>query len=86
MVNKPTRGQRGRAGFFDLRFEASAHADIEIGRGQVNFIAIRLQQDIGKNRQRRARADDVLNLLQTFEEFFFRDAKFHESGERTAKM
>ena len=43
----------------------------------MNFIALGLQQNVGKNRQGRARADDVLNLLQTFEEFFFRDAEFH---------
>jgi hypothetical protein len=33
----------------------------------VNFVTVRLQQNIRENRQRRARADDVLNLLQTFE-------------------
>ena len=76
---KAARRQRGRAFLFHLRFEAAAHADVEIGRGQVDFVAVGLQQDVRKNRQRRARADDVLNLLQTFEQFFFRDAKFHEA-------
>ena len=81
---EPARRQRGRAFLFDLRFETSAHADVEIGRRQANFAAVRLQENVGKNRQRRARADDVLNLLQTFEQLFFRDAEFHEerNGDR----
>ena len=74
------RRERGGAFFFDLRFEAAAHADIEIGRRQANFTPVGLQEDVGKNRQRGARADDVLNLLQTFEKLFFRNAKFHEGG------
>ena len=80
---KPPRRQRGRAFLFHLRFEAAAHADIEIGRRQADFVAVGLQQNVGKNRQGRARADDVLDLLQTFEQLFFGDAKFHE-GRRSA--
>ena len=78
---KTPRRQRGRAFLFDVRLETSAHADVQIGRGQMDFVAFGLQQDVGKNRQRRARADDVLHLLQTFEQLFFRDAKFHDGAE-----
>jgi hypothetical protein len=44
----------------------------------MDFVAIRLEQDVRKNRQGRARADYILNLLQAFEQLFFGDAKFHE--------
>ena len=81
-VEEPPRRQRGRAFFFHLRFETPAHTDVEIGRGEANLVAVRLQQNVGKNRQRRARADDVLNLLQTFEKLFFGDAKFHDRDRR----
>ena len=50
----------------------------------MDFVAFGLQQNVGKNRQRRARADHVLDLLQTFEQFFFRDAKFH--GRQGARL
>jgi hypothetical protein len=44
----------------------------------MHFAVGGLEQDVGKNRQRRARADDILDLLQTFEQLFFGDAKLHE--------
>src|SRR5256885_10905400 len=46
----------------------------------MHFSVGRLQQNVGKNRQRSARADDVLDLLQTFEELFFSGAKLHENN------
>src|SRR5207247_2624493 len=61
-------GRQGRGSFFfDLRLKTPAHADIEIGGREMNHFTIGLQKDVGKNRQRRARTDDVLHLLQTFE-------------------
>jgi hypothetical protein len=48
----------------------------------MNFVLIGLQQNVGKNRKGRARTDHVLDLLQTFEQFFFRDAEFHGGRER----
>ena len=81
-VEKATRRQRGRALLFHLRFETAAHTDIEIGRGEMNFVAVRLQQNVGKNRKSRARADYVLDLLQAFEQLFFRDTEFHDGKER----
>ena len=86
MVKRRRAGRVVAPSFSTLRFETAAHADVEIGRGQVHLIAVGLQQDVGKNRQRRARADDVLNLLQTFEKLFFRNAKFHENGCGIVKM
>ena len=52
---------------------------------RLNFVAVGLQQNVRKNGQRGAGADDVLDLLQTLEEFFFRDAKFHEGGNESLR-
>ena len=78
---EPPRRQSGGAFLFDLRFETAAHAHVEIGRGQMDFAAFGLEQNVRKNRQRRAGADDVLHLLQTFEQLFFGDAEFHVGAE-----
>ena len=43
----------------------------------MEFFRVSLQQNVGKNRQSGAGADYVLDLLQTFEQFFFRNTKFH---------
>ena len=48
----------------------------------MHFVAARLQKDVGENRECRAGTDDVLDLLQSFEEFFFGDAEFHEADGR----
>jgi hypothetical protein len=48
----------------------------------MNFVTVRLQKNIGKDRKSSASADDVLDLLQTFEQFFFRYTKFHYDGLR----
>jgi hypothetical protein len=81
-VEKTTGRECGRAFFFHVRFAATTHTDIEIGRGEVNFIAVRLQKNIGKNGEGSAGTNDVLDLLQAFEQFLFRDAKFHYDGLR----
>ena len=80
-VDEAPRRQRGRACLLNLRLDGTADADIEVGRGEANLAAVRLQEDVRKNRQRRACADHVLDGLQTFEELLFADAKFHEGTE-----
>jgi hypothetical protein len=60
-----------------LRCGRAADADVEISRGQPQLPFLRLQQHIRENRQRGARAHDVLHGLQTFEKFVFANAKFH---------
>jgi hypothetical protein len=75
------RRQSGGAILLDIRFETAAHADIEISRGQVNFAPFGLEQDVRENGQGGARADDVLHLLQTFEQLFFSGAEFHVGAE-----
>ena len=77
-VEKPTCREGGSALLFHFCFKTSANADIEIRGREMHFAVGGLEQDVGKNRQRRARADDILDLLQTFEQLFFRDAKLHE--------
>lgn len=78
---EPPGRQRGGAFLLDVRLETSTHAHVEVGGGEVDFVAFGLQENVRKNRQRRARADHVLNLLQTFEQFFFRGAEFHDGTE-----
>jgi hypothetical protein len=46
----------------------------------MDLAAFGLEEDVGKNRQSRA-ADDVLHLLQTFEQLFFGGAEFHVEAE-----
>jgi hypothetical protein len=48
----------------------------------MNFVAVCLQQNIGKDGESRARADHVLNLLQALKQLFFRDIEFHDAKER----
>ncbi len=74
---EPTRRQGGGAFLVHFRFETAAHAHIQIGGGEMDFVAFRLQKHVRQNRQRGAGADDVLHLLQSFEQFLFRDAEFH---------
>src|SRR5919197_945808 len=76
-VEETTGRQCGRSFFFHIRFAAATHTNIEIGCGKMNFVAVRLQKNIGKNGKSGAGANDVLDLLQAFEQFFFRDTKFH---------
>jgi hypothetical protein len=47
----------------------------------MNFAAFGLEQNVGENRERRPGADDILNLLQTFEQLFFGGAEFHDGTE-----
>jgi nudix-type nucleoside diphosphatase (YffH/AdpP family) len=75
-----SRRQSGRAGLVHIRFKTSAHPDIQVGSGEMHRSLFGLQQNVGKNWQRGPGADDVLNLLQTFEKLLFRYAKFHEGG------
>jgi len=79
-VEKAARRESGCAGFVHVRFATAAYTDIKVGRGKMDFILVRLQQNVGKNRKRGASADYVLDLLQTFEQFFFCNAKFHDNG------
>src|SRR4029077_10845580 len=81
-VEEATGGKRGRAFFFYIRFATAADTDIEIRCGQMDFVAVRLKQNIGKDGKSGAGADHVLDLLQAFEQFFFRDTKFHYDGLR----
>jgi hypothetical protein len=65
-----------------VRLATAAHPDIKVGCGEMDFILGGLQQNVGKNWKCRASADDVLDLLETFEQFFFRNAKFHDEQKR----
>ena len=56
---EPPRRQGGGAFLLDVRFETAAHAHIQIGRGEMDFAALRLEQDVGENRQ-------VVRVLTTF--------------------
>src|SRR5438477_386239 len=77
-----SRRQRGRARLVYVRFETSTHTDIEIGGGEIDRSLFCLQQNVGKNRERGPSADDVLNLLQSFQYFLFRRAEFHSESLR----
>jgi hypothetical protein len=48
----------------------------------MDLILVGLQQNVGKNWKRSAGADYILDLLQAFEQFFFRNAKFHDEQKR----
>jgi hypothetical protein len=78
IVNKRRAGSVVAPSRSTFASKLPAHADVEVGRRQVHFVAARLQQHIRENRQRRAGADHVLHLLQSLEQFLFRDAEFHE--------
>jgi hypothetical protein len=43
----------------------------------VDFLLVSLQQHIGQNWERGPGANDILDLLQTFEQLFFGGAEFH---------
>ncbi len=47
-VEKTACRERGCAFLFHLRFETSAHADIEIGGRKMNFVLVGLQQNVGQ--------------------------------------
>src|ERR1700730_3048166 len=81
-VEEATRRQCGRAFFLDLRLKDSPDADVEVGSGEMNFVLVSLQKHVRQNWQGGASADDVLDLLQTFEQLFFRGAKFHDGKSR----
>src|SRR5438067_3364377 len=46
-IEKATRRERGRALLFHLSFEAAQHTHIEIGCGEMYFVAVCLQQYMG---------------------------------------
>ena len=79
-IEKTARRESCRSCFVHVRFATAAHADIKISRGEMNFILVRLQQNVGKDRKSGARTDHVLNLLQTFEQFFFCKLNFMMNG------
>ena len=55
--------------------DACAH--LEIRRRQAHRLAVRLEQDIGEDRQRLTRLDDVLDHLQALEERVTVEDDFH---------
>jgi hypothetical protein len=65
-----------------MRFATAANADVKIGRREMDFVLAGLQQNVGKDRKSGAGADYILDLLQAFEQFFFRNAKFHDEQKR----
>src|SRR5437764_15143791 len=79
-VEKTARRQCSSSGVIYARLATAAYTDIKVGCGKMDFVFIGLQQDVGKNWKRCAGADDVLDLLQTFEQFVFGDVKFHDNG------
>src|SRR4030095_249989 len=81
-VEEAAGRERGRPFFFYIRFATAADTDIEIGCREMAFVAVRLKQNVGKDGKSGAGADHVLDLLQAFEQFFFRDTKFHYDGLR----
>src|SRR5262249_6947389 len=81
-VEQTTCRQCGPSLFLYVCFTTAAYADIEIGCCEMNFVAVRLQKNIGKNRKSSAGADHVLDLLQAFKQFFFRYTEFHYDGLR----
>src|SRR6266487_761019 len=81
-VEKATRRERGRALLFHLSFETTPHPHVKIGCSEMNFVAVCLQQNIGKDWKSRAGADYVLDLLQALKQLFFRDIEFHDGKER----
>src|SRR5207244_3997999 len=80
-VEKAARGESGRSCFVHVRFATAAHTDVKISSREMDFILASLKQNVGKNRKSGTSADHVLDLLQTFEQFFFRNAKFHDDRE-----
>ena len=62
-IEKASRRESSRSRFVYVRFATAAHADIKIGCGKMDFVFIGLQQNIGKDWECCAGADDVLDLL-----------------------
>src|SRR5207237_10716237 len=81
-IEEATSRKCSRPFFFYIRFATAADTDVEIGCSEMDFVAVRLKQNVGKDRKSGARADHVLHLLQVFEQFFFRDTKVHYDGLR----
>src|SRR5207237_9791399 len=81
-IEEATSRKCSRPLFFYIRFATAADTDVEIGCREMYFVAVRLTQNVGKDRKSGARADHVLDLLQAFEQFFFGDTKFHYEGLR----
>ena len=74
--------QGGGARFVDFRLDLSSDADVEVGGGELELAVARFEQDVREDRQGGARADDVLDLLQPFEELVLRDLKLHSGSGR----
>src|SRR5437667_8789606 len=68
-VEQATGRQCRRPFFFYIRLATAADTDIEIGCREMDFVAVRLEQNIGKDGKSGAGADHVLDLLQAFEQF-----------------
>src|SRR5438552_6347187 len=62
-IEKASRRESTRSRFVYVRFATAAHADIKIGCCKMDFVFIGLQQNIGKDWECCAGADDVLDLL-----------------------
>ena len=52
----------------DIRSAAAADADIEIRGGNVHVLSPRIQQDVGKDRNRALLFDDTLHQVQLAEQ------------------
>src|SRR3984893_12511547 len=69
-VEQPARRKRSRTFLLHVRLETAAPTNVEIRRRQMHGAIARLKQHVRKNRQCRASTDDVLDLLQTFQQLF----------------
>src|SRR5580704_11409713 len=75
-VEEATGRERGRPFFFYICLATAADTDIEIGCREMDFLAARLKQNVGKDGKSGAGADHVLDLLQAFEQFSFATLNF----------
>ncbi len=71
------RRQRQRAALGDRRLAPAPKADLEIRREQLHLVARRLDQDVGKNRNRVLALDDALKQLQFAQQIGLADDEFH---------
>src|SRR5207248_10373030 len=63
-IEQATRWKGGGTFLLNLRLETSANPNVEISRGEMNFVSLGLKQDVGEDGQCRPGANDVLNLLE----------------------
>jgi len=66
---------RSRAGFLDLCFNAACDGNVEICGGEFKAVVLGVDEDVGKDWQRGARADYILNGLKAVDELVFLDGQ-----------